>query len=411
VKKISKYTHITPYENQFIYYNAAKGMDSILLAKHDFRVESLEGIDGSMIDELQAKGHLVSSNDEDEVQIQNIQRRFDERDYLSLIILPNEECNFRCVYCYESLKHQVMREETILGILKYVENNISQYSSLQVAWFGGEPLLSLQTIINMSQAFISICREHKKGYVASVTTNGYLLDIETFQQLKKCNVTHYQITIDGCKAVHDIQRPLHNGRGTFEQIIQNLKMIKDNIHSHTFEIVLRTNCSKRHYDTFDEYLEVISKTFADDPRFSLLLRTVMDWGGERIDNYRDQMFEVQQLKGFLNTYMEKKEHALLPKHMMLLEPLSCVCYAGYKNTLVIDSAGSLFRCTCNFDNEESRIGYISNDGKLHIDETRLQLWNSNIHYRRSDCNLCELLPLCLGDPCPEYRIANKDSHA
>ena len=54
---------------------------------------------------------------------------------------------------------------------------------MRVEWFGGEPLLCMDVIENLSKHFIDICRKAHKGYTAAITTNGYLLDLETFRKL------------------------------------------------------------------------------------------------------------------------------------------------------------------------------------------------------------------------------------
>ena len=49
---------------------------------------------------------------------------------------------------------------------------------------------------------------------AQITTNGYLLDVETFKKLLKCNIYSYEITLDGFESDHNKNRPLKNGDPT-----------------------------------------------------------------------------------------------------------------------------------------------------------------------------------------------------
>ena len=51
---------------------------------------------------------------------------------MKLVILPTEECNFRCSYCYESFKEGKMDEDIQDRIVRYVENNVQNYNSLYV---------------------------------------------------------------------------------------------------------------------------------------------------------------------------------------------------------------------------------------------------------------------------------------
>ena len=66
----------------------------------------------------------------------------------------------------------------------------------------------------------------KKPLISSMTTNGYFLDCATFEKLSAYNLIDIQITIDGLKQTHDMQRVLKDGSPTFDKIINNLIEIK-----------------------------------------------------------------------------------------------------------------------------------------------------------------------------------------
>mgnify|MGYP000969126329 CR=1 FL=1 len=60
-------------------------------------------------------------------------------------------------------------------IARFVDKNIEKYKGLKVEWFGGEPLLELESIYYLSQKFKDICKLHKKPFISCMTTNGYYL--------------------------------------------------------------------------------------------------------------------------------------------------------------------------------------------------------------------------------------------
>ena len=71
-----------------------------------------------------------------------------------LIIMPTQQCNFRCKYCYEDTEFMSkgeMSEASETSILKYVQKNAIYHSKLRVSWFGGEPLLALNSIKRLSE--------------------------------------------------------------------------------------------------------------------------------------------------------------------------------------------------------------------------------------------------------------------
>ena len=97
------------------------------------------------------------------------------------------------------------------SLIKFVKKNITKFSSMEVRWFGGEPLEALDVVENLSNAFIRMCRAAKRKYTSSMTTNGYNLTLENFRKLYNLNVYAYQITIDGIRSTHDDLRILKNG--------------------------------------------------------------------------------------------------------------------------------------------------------------------------------------------------------
>lgn len=110
-------------------------------------------------------------------------------------------------------------------IIDYVRKNIMDFSGVDIRWFGGEPLMALDVIENISYKIIEMCNRTKRRYTASIITNAYLLSRNTYERLIKCHVWLFQITVDGLKDSHDVYRPLYNGEGTFEKIMYNLKEI------------------------------------------------------------------------------------------------------------------------------------------------------------------------------------------
>lgn len=106
-----------------------------------------------------------------------------EENTLRLVILPTEKCNFRCKYCYESFEKGKMSQETQDSLIKFVKNHIYEYAALDVRWFGGEPLEAIDVVDRLSNAFMLICKNARRNYSASITTNGYHLSLDVFKKL------------------------------------------------------------------------------------------------------------------------------------------------------------------------------------------------------------------------------------
>lgn len=83
------------------------------------------------------------------------------RSHLSLVIAATSNCNFRCVYCYEGsvLRASTMSEAIQEAIVKFVESEAPHLETFTVTWYGGEPLLALDIIENLSIKFVDIYKK------------------------------------------------------------------------------------------------------------------------------------------------------------------------------------------------------------------------------------------------------------
>lgn len=113
-----------------------------------------------------------------------------------------------------------MNDETANGIVNLVRNNANTINMLGVTWYGGEPLLEVNRIENLTKAFKEICNKNNVKYQANIVTNGYLLDKKMILRLIDLDITSIQITLDGTKEYHDQTRYLI---GKSQHLILSLK--------------------------------------------------------------------------------------------------------------------------------------------------------------------------------------------
>ena len=92
---------------------------------------------------LMAYGNFTCKKDHDERQGLRFRHncsRYD-RSALGLTIAPTLACNMACEYCYEATKSGRMSSGVVENIIKMVEKSAPSLASLDVSWYGGEPLL------------------------------------------------------------------------------------------------------------------------------------------------------------------------------------------------------------------------------------------------------------------------------
>lgn len=124
---------------------------------------------------------------------------------------------------------------------------------MEICWFGGEPLLAMDVIENISKEVINICKKLKKLYNASITTNGFLLTPKNIEILLKNRVTNFTVTLDGLSECHDTLRVLKSGNPTHSVILKNLLYIKNNILKSNLRIFVRTNITKTIGESLEKY--------------------------------------------------------------------------------------------------------------------------------------------------------------
>ena len=171
-------------------------------------------------------------------------------------------------------------------------NKIENFTGLHVSWFGGEPLINRECLLYLSKNFLKISRFYKRRYSADMTTNAYLLDYDTFEEMLDCNIKKFQITVDGTEALHDSQRYLKNGGGTYRQIMDNLNKIMKSKRN-DFEITIRVNFTEKLYSVFDEFYRSIEK-FLYDYRFNISFYTVKNIEGKVAQDLKKDILDNRE---------------------------------------------------------------------------------------------------------------------
>ncbi|WP_172723821.1 radical SAM/SPASM domain-containing protein [Neorhizobium sp. T25_27] len=318
-----------------------------------------------------------------------------------LIILPHEDCNFRCTYCYETFERGKMSRGVVDGLKAFSEIDLLSgqrgITVFNVSWFGGEPCLALDIVDELSSHFTQLCEKSGINYRSGMTTNGFFLNKATMDRLTKNRVSHFQVTLDGPSRTHDLSRRRRGGQGTFDVIYNNLKAINKSDIKSTFTI--RVNVSPDNYLDVPELIGMFAKDFQGDERFSLDFHGVGHWGGPHDDGYQildgGTAFDV-----CLKLTMQACEAGLAPEpQKRVLCSHGSVCYAGKENSVVVGSDGTLYKCTVAFSDERNKVGQLKQNGELLIDSSKWQRWVGRTA-GQTKCTTCSFMPSCQGKSCP-----------
>lgn len=298
-----------------------------------------------------------------------------------LILFPTEKCNFRCVYCYEDHVAGRMSNQLVKSIKRFLELKIPLLKLLELEWFGGEPLLEKSIVIEITSFAQTLCKEYGVTFVSVMTTNGYNLDFDTFEQLVNLGIKSFQITFDGNKENHDKYRLLakDSSEGTFNKIWDNLFNTRKS--SQQFSIAIRCHLTAINKESVESLLHEIYETFGNDTRYFVHLKEVSALGGKNDDKMcllssegkRKIITEIKEKYSYLQFVDIGKDY---------------ICYAARPNTFAIRSDGSIIKCTVAMNTPLNHVGKLLPDGTLDIDANKFFLWSQgfdDMDKQKLDC--------------------------
>lgn len=244
IMKLSRYNIEKKEDKSCLIYNTVTS--AILELDTDYEKSYYEMKEGKKcskpdLESALLEGGMLVEDDKDEfaeLLIRNKIERFADSN-LTLTIAPTMACNFCCPYCYEKGREYITMSETVQDQLtSQLKEKYQHIHELTVSWYGGEPLLAIETIEKLTKKIKSVLPLGCK-YNADMVTNGYKLTRRVAEKLKDMDIHYIQVTLDGSKQAHDSRRILHNHQPTFEHILDNIRECAD-----ILNISIRINVDK-----------------------------------------------------------------------------------------------------------------------------------------------------------------------
>jgi uncharacterized protein len=301
-------------------------------------------------------------------------------DRLELRLLPTEQCNFRCTYCYETFEHKKMHPTVVAGVKALIDRRAPSLSELHLDWFGGEPMLAPDVITDISRHALAAAAAHGVAFSAGMTTNGYFLDAEGFRRCLADGITDFQISFDGDRDAHDRSRVLGSGAGTFDRIWANtLGMMAVDAE---FGVLLRLHYTRENHREVARFARKVHDTFGADPRFRVFFKGIIRLGGPNDASItpisREEDDEILRYLWDESGYGAPAGAA------------EKVCYAAMANSLVVRSTGRLAKCTVALNDDFNDIGELREDGGIVVDQAKFQRWIAPIVEQRWSVVACPL---------------------
>ncbi|MDD4569034.1 MAG: thioether cross-link-forming SCIFF peptide maturase [Tepidanaerobacteraceae bacterium] len=188
-----------------------------------------------------------------------ILEKLDTRHYVKALCLNvAHDCNLRCKYCFASKgdyhgKRELMSAEVGRRAVDFLLEKSGNMKNLEIDFFGGEPLMAMDTVREVISYAKSLEESHHKKFHFTITTNALLLDDEVIQYLHE-HMDNIVLSLDGRKEVNDFIRVRADGSGSYDNIVSNIKKV----------VALRERDKKEYYvrGTFTNYnLDFASDVF------------------------------------------------------------------------------------------------------------------------------------------------------
>ncbi|MBT2288072.1 SPASM domain-containing protein [Paenibacillus albidus] len=394
-----------PEENQILAYNSRTASLALMQpSNYDDYLEFANSLEVTALEEeflkkLRIGGFILDKNI-DEIDILSLHllgNRYNT-DVLDLTIATTLNCNLGCVYCFEKeiRNNKKMSDDVKKSIVRLVEQQAGSIKFLNICWYGGEPLLDMNVIRDLSSEFLLICENNQIKYNASIVTNGYKLTPDIASELVEFKVSFAQVTLDGPDYIHDTRRPLIGGQPTFDRILMNIENSCDII-----PISLRINTDNSNKADMDSLLElIVNKNLGS--KIGVYLAQVKN------ENDCYNTSTCMATSDFTNTADEFEEKAYklgigsnIYQYPKLTGPY---CGADCANSYVIDPEGYLYNCWAEIGDISKSFGNLVD---YNFEGNTLLKLNYMLYQpqQNENCKECKHLPLCMGG-CPFERINN-----
>lgn len=262
---------------------------------------------------------------------------------LNVMLLLTNECNFRCVYCFE--RSQIQEKTTnflnmtnIELIKNYIESYMKKFAikKLNITFYGGEPLLECEKMTILADYFYNSLGS---DFQFNIITNGSLLSEQLIQNLKLKNLNGIKVTIDGARKIHNLRRPMMNG-DSFSSIVSNLIEIKSIV-----PIKINIVIDAQNFQFIEDVIPTLKKIMSDKDEV-------------QVNTTRNINMTIDERAQFICAASE-----LLKNDGVKMSNAFCsydgrICFGKKSNHVVINTDGRLYKCPSLVGLSNTSIGSI-----------------------------------------------------
>ena len=325
----------------------------------------------------------------------------------ALCLHVSHDCNLRCQYCFAGTgdfgtgRRMTMDVDTAKKAIDFVIAKSAGRRNIEVDFFGGEPLMAMDTVKATVEYARSIEKEHNKCFRFTITTNGVLLNDENIEYINR-EMSNAVLSMDGRREVNDQLRPTVNGKGSYDVIVPKFKKLIAG--RGTKDYYLRGTFTRLHLDFAEDVkaLAAIGRNVSVEPVV-----------GKREDPYALQEEDLPALKAEyerLAEYLKDHPETNFFHFNVDLSQGPCVikrlrgCGAGCEYVAVTPD-GDIYPCHQFVGSEDYKLGSVY-DGSFDK-ELSGRFAALNI-YTREECRSCWARFYCSGGCSASNLLVNSD---
>ena len=179
----------------------------------------------------------------------------------ALCLHVSHDCNLRCKYCFAETGdfgtgRKIMPVETGKKAIDFLIEKSTGRENLELDFFGGEPLMAWETVVETVKYARSIEKQHGKNFRFTMTTNGVLLDDEKIDYINK-EMVNCVLSLDGRKEVNDRIRVTPNDKGSYDTIVPKFqKLVNSRKNENRTDYYVRGTFTSYNLDFTDDVLHI-----------------------------------------------------------------------------------------------------------------------------------------------------------
>ena len=289
-----------------------------------------------------------------------------------------------------------MSEDTVNRVLSFIKNQAKTYeaTSIQITYFGGEPLLNLDALKQIGINLKQFCLDNQIKNASNIITNGIALTKSAAILLAEIGVNFAQITLDGTRNTYRIAK----GVDAYNTVLNNIQSAVG-----ILPIDIRLNITR---DNMQDIVDLIDNLFTVHElagQVQLTLAQVVDYVGCEF-NSALCLDGTEYAKFVCGIFKDKEKAGKGSLKRMHLMPKVLRTFCGMENCMqyVIGADGELYKCEHSVGKQNEIVGDI-NVGSYYNDLE--MLFYSSIPQKCIE-EVCPFLPMCLGG-CANERLHNK----